>query len=48
MICARDTLHTGAEMRRLLLHRAEGTNVAVAEVVDEVDDDVRLRSSRSE
>ncbi len=36
------------EMRRLLLHRTEGPNVAVAEVVDEVDDDVGLRSSRAE
>lgn len=36
------------EMRRLLLHRAKRANVAVAEVIDEVDDDVGLRSSRSE
>lgn len=36
------------EMRRLLLHRAEGADVAVAEVVDEVDDDVWLRSSGAE
>jgi hypothetical protein len=30
------------EVRRLLLHRAEGADVAIAEVVDEVDDDVGL------
>ena len=32
------------KMRRLLLHRAEGPDVAVAEVVNEVDDDVGPRS----
>lgn len=33
------------EVRRFLLHRAEGPDVAVAEVVDEVDDDVRTGRS---
>ena len=36
------------EVRRLLLHRTEGPDVAVAEVVDEVDDDVRTRNSGAE
>ena len=36
------------EARRFLLHRAEGADVAVAEVVDEVDDDVGLRSGCGE
>ncbi len=39
--------HT-VEVRRLLLHRAKRADVAIAEVVDEVDDNVGLRISRAE
>ena len=35
------------EVRRLLLHRAKRSDVAVAEVINEVDDDVRRRSGRT-